>query len=439
MFFQALVRILYIFFLQYPTKILLAELLFCFSAKRRKHFWWRFIPCVLIFLALPFCFGYYDSWMMIGGWYSLSFLMHFILSIALILFCFQFSWKQAVFYCSSAYAVEHCFDCLQRIANRLFQAQEIHLDIYCRLALYLGIMVVTFAFFYFIFIRKIRNLDDSVIKNNLVIFMSVTTILVTNVMSVWIGHVGYDIYHKIYDAIACVLLIMSYYMFFYIFELVKKNEVLKCVLDMNEEQRLIAKENIELINIKCHDIKHQIENLRCLTNSEEMQQNLQELEKFVGIYDSILKTGNSTLDAVLTEKKLFCERYKINFSCIIDGCTLGFMEDEDIYALFGNALDNAVECVIKNEEEMQRLISIKVSPVGKMLSIHFDNYCANEIVWKDGLPMTGKGDRASHGYGMRSIRHVVDKYQGTMTVFQKDNMFNLNIVLPIPEEKGKKE
>ena len=93
----------------------------------------------------------------------------------------------------------------------------------------------------------------------------------------------------------------------------------------------------------------------------------------------------------------------------------------------------------KNEEETQRLISIKVSPFGKMLSIHFDNYCVNEIVWKDGLPMTEKGDRASHGYGMRSIRHVVDKYQGTMTAFQKDNMFNLNIVLPIPEEKGKKE
>lgn len=435
MFFQTLAKAIYLFFMQYPTKILLAELLFCLSAKRRKHFWWRFIPCVLIFLALPFCFGYYNSWMVIGGWYSLSFLMHFILSIALILFCFHFSWKQAVFYCSSAYAVEHCFDCLQRIAKRLFEEQGIPLNIYCKLALYLGIMCVTFFFFYFIFIRKIKNLDDSVIKNNLVIFMSVTTILVTNVMSVWIGHVGYDIYHKIYDAIACILLIMSYYMFFYIFELVKKNEVLKCVLDMNEEQRLIAKENIELINRKCHDIKHQIENLRCLTTNEEMQQNLQELEKCVGIYDSILKTGNSTLDAVLTEKKLFCERYKINFSCIIDGCTLGFMEDEDIYALFGNALDNAIECVIKNTEETQRLISIKVSPVGKMLSIHFDNYCANEIVWKDGLPMTGKRDRASHGYGMPSIRHVVDKYQGTMTVFQKDNMFNLNIVLPIPDKE----
>ncbi|MBQ7323104.1 MAG: sensor histidine kinase [Clostridia bacterium] len=205
---------------------------------------------------------------------------------------------------------------------------------------------------------------------------------------------------------------------------------------MNQEQRLMAKENIDLINRKCHDIKHQIENLRCLTTNTEMQQNLQELENCVGIYDSILKTGNSTLDAVLTEKKLFCERYKINFSCIIDGCTLGFMEDEDIYALFGNALDNAVECVIKNTEETQRLISIKVSPVGKMLSIHFDNYCENEIVWKDGLPMTGKVDRASHGYGMRSIRHVVDKYQGTMTVFQKDNMFNLNIVLPIPDKEN---
>lgn len=430
--------IIYSFFAQYPTKILLAEMLFCAFAPRRKYFWLRFIPCTLAFLSITYVSGYYDEWMLIGGWFTLSFLIQFILSIALVYFCFHFSWQRAVFYCSSAYAIEHCFDCCRRIVNMLLRGNGISVNIYLRLFLYLGIMLVVFALGYFLFVRQIKKLDNSMIKNKFVIIVSVATILVTNVLSVCIDNIRYDTYHKLYDTIVCVLLLVVQYAMFYIFNIVKKNEVMRYILTMNEEQHKLAKENIELINLKCHDIKHQIEGLRNLTNNEEIKENLQSLEDAVIIYDSILKTGNSTLDAILTEKKLFCERHQIRFSCIVDGAMLAFMEDEDVYALFGNALDNAIESVMNLDKEDARIISIKVSSIGKMISVHFDNYCKKEIVWKDGLPMSTKNNFEFHGYGMRSIRYVVEKYNGTMNVFQKEDTFNLNILFPLFEQTGTK-
>lgn len=433
MFWERLAWNLYRLFAHYPTKILLAEMLFCIFAPRRKYFWLRFIPCVMVFISIPFIVGYYPPWLTIGESFTFSFLIEFILSMGLIYFCFRFSWLQTVIYCASAYAIEHCFDSCRRIVNMLFRNHGVQLNAYAMLFLFLGIMSVVFALCYFLFVKQIKKMDNSVLKNKFVIIVSVATILVTNILSAWLDTVGYDVYHKLYDIIACVLLLVMHYTLFYIFELVKKNEVMRYVLEMNEEQHKLAKENIELINLKCHDIKHQITGLRELTNNEKIKESLQSLEESVIIYDSIVKTGNSTLDAILTEKKLYCERYRIRFSCIVDGARLDFMEDGDVYSLFGNALDNAIESVINLEKEDARIISIKVSSVGRMLSIHFDNYCKQEIVWKNGLPMSTKKNYEFHGYGMRSIRCVVEKYGGTMNVFQKEDSFNLNILFPLSE------
>lgn len=422
------------FFMQYPTKILLAELLFCLFAPRRKHFWLRVIPSVLLFLCLPYVVGYYEPWLTIGEWFTLAFLLQFIISIFIVLLCFEFSWQQTLFYCTAAYALEHCFDSIQRIVSSLIRGEGSSIDFLAWSGIYLGIMCAVYAVCYFFFVRKIRKLDESVIKSWFVIGLCVATILVVNILSIIIGHVGYDVYHKIYDAVACILLMVTQYSLFYAFEQAKKNEGMRFTLLMSEEQHRLAKENIELINLKCHDLKHQIAHIRHMIDDKKIEASLKEMEKSILIYDSVVKTGNATLDVILTEKKLFCERYGIRFSCIVDGSRLDFMDEEDIYALFGNALDNAVESVITLDKPLARVVSINVSVKGRMLSIHFDNYCGESLKFKNGLPISTKQDKKLHGYGMRSIRYVVNKYNGTMTVFVKNETFNLNVLFPLEEE-----
>ena len=103
-----------------------------------------------------------------------------------------------------------------------------------------------------------------------------------------------------------------------------------------------SKENIEAINIKCHDLRHHIREIQEHDQSSRSAF-LDEVASSISIYDSIIKTGNNALDVVLSEKRLRCEKEKIQITTMADGTALCGMDDSDIYALFGNLLDNAIE------------------------------------------------------------------------------------------------
>lgn len=81
----------------------------------------------------------------------------------------------------------------------------------------------------------------------------------------------------------------------------------------------------------------------------------------MAIYDNIYQTGNDALDLVLTEKSLLCDEYNIKLSSMIEGLALDFMHTTDVYALFGNLLDNAIESVMKEPDEEKRIISIQMA------------------------------------------------------------------------------
>lgn len=112
---------------------------------------------------------------------------------------------------------------------------------------------------------------------------------------------------------------------------------------------------------------------------------------------------------------------------MIDGAQLDFMRDADIYSLFGNALDNAIEAV-KDVDEEKRNIGISVKRVGEMVSVHVENYLDKPLEMNGDLPRTTKKDKEFHGFGLISIRNIVQKYGGIMTVKRVNNTFNLNII-----------
>lgn len=84
----------------------------------------------------------------------------------------------------------------------------------------------------------------------------------------------------------------------------------------------IRKETIDLINIKCHDFRHQIREIG--TNRSVDKKTIQEMQDLISFYDSEIHTGNKTIDTILTEKSLICHKKKIDFTCIADGKLLSF-------------------------------------------------------------------------------------------------------------------
>lgn len=201
-----------------------------------------------------------------------------------------------------------------------------------------------------------------------------------------------------------------------------------------EEQYRISKENIALINQKCHDLKHQIAALRTLRDGEAIDRQISEMENAVMIYDSAVKTGNAALDVVLTEKSLFCEANGINLTCLIDGRALDFVEIVDLYSMFGNALDNAIESVMKESDVNKRVIQTAGYREQDFFLIRVRNYCEQPPILIDGVPRTSKEDIGYHGFGIRSICATAQKYGGDITIDVGANYFSLQILLPIPTE-----
>lgn len=189
----------------------------------------------------------------------------------------------------------------------------------------------------------------------------------------------------------------------------------------------MAKENIDIINMKCHDLKHQISALKRIESSEARNQAIGEIEHVVNIYNCLAKTGNSALDLILTEKSLLCEKYKISFTSAVNGEKLNFISDTDMYSLFGNALDNAIENLI-TEEEQNRRLELRVYAEEDMLFVRIENYCSKLLVFADGFPVTTHKENVEyHGFGMRSMEYIVSKYGGELFVKLKNDTFYLDI------------
>ena len=208
----------------------------------------------------------------------------------------------------------------------------------------------------------------------------------------------------------------------------RENETVRLLLTQSSKQYQIAKQNMEQVNIKCHDLRHQIRLFRGAGRIDESV--LKEMEQAVDAYDTTVKTGNPALDVLLTEKKQICRSKQIGFTCMADGKGLAYMEPADLYALFGNALENAIEATEQLTDPAQKQIVLTVRPVEGFCSVHLQNYTKEPLRLENGLPVTSKQDRLNHGFGTRSMQLLVEKYGGELTFQQEADVVNIYMLLP---------
>ena len=202
------------------------------------------------------------------------------------------------------------------------------------------------------------------------------------------------------------------------------------ILHQERKQYQNAKENRDIINMMYHDLKHQLSNFSAKLTAQEIRS----IQQAINIYDSNIKTGNEVLDVLLYEKQIICQKEGIILTCMADGKTLSFMRTTHIYALFNNALENALEAVRKLDNPEMRVVDLAVTPNANTVEILVSNYFRGELFLQDGLPLaTTKDDKNRHGFGTLSMKYVAELYGGALSVAVKDSIFTLNISIPIPK------
>ena len=212
-------------------------------------------------------------------------------------------------------------------------------------------------------------------------------------------------------------------------------EAMENLLNRQYEQYRQFDANNKAMHQIYHDLKHQIDFIRNEKSASKRESYLAEMEKVVTLRDAEMNTGNAILDTVLTSKSLRCAEEGIVMTCFADAHDMGFIDMMDICSIFGNAIDNAIECVEKIADKNMRLIKLTVRTQNRFLLIRVENCTDKAIDLNGGQPVTTKENKESHGYGIKSIRKAAEKYGGCMTLEQQDGWFIMTVLIPLAEEK----
>ncbi len=411
----------------YMVQLDLACLLFMLPVRKREWFGARSAGGIVATILLVYGINGLLSEHMKGVWQYVYWASYIFVCVAIVWLCLDVSFMKALYCAICACAMQHV------AYDMVLIYQAVNGDGYIVPVL---LYAATYLLFYDRFAKKLPENGDFVIRKTS-LFPMATIIVLVWILSVmeasgaacFAANVGSRILYRIIDGLCCFYVLWCQVYEKERVELQRELDGIHNAWNRQKKQYEVTRETIDSINRKCHDLKHQIRAVQEMTDGERRDAFFKEIENDIMIYDTAVKTGNKALDVVLMDKGLFCKEHDIQWSCMADASNLEFMRVEDIYAIFGNALDNAIDAVLQLEDTEKRIIGVKIITQNHISVIQVQNYYDAKLEFFGGLPQTRK-DRRNHGFGMKSIRHIAEKYNGTITVDSQDGIFMLQILIP---------
>ena len=372
---------------------------------------------------------------------SVKYFLLYISCIFVVKACFECTWWEAIFSGTTGYCIEH-------FGSRISAILEVYTSWHW--ALYsLANVIFSFSVIFVLYLTVIRKLMT---RNKIVKFkgywqicMAVLVISINIFYSAWVIYTisiqtaelhylemetalmrrALAFAYLDYAVIAALAFFLQFSIYAWDYTSAER-DILTRLLDESQHQYLQEKQNIDLINLKSHDLRHQIAAIGSRIDSEE----LKEILDAVDGYDSVMTTGNKAIDIVLTQKSLYCIEHEIKLTCMIDGKNYDFIADHELFSLFGNFIDNAVEGVLLLPPE-KRVISITENLAGNLVNLRIENYFDGHVIFRENLPVTQRGEDF-HGFGMKSMKLIAQRYGGDIRASVHDDIFILDIFLIRP-------
>lgn len=432
------------------VQIFIAEILFSRFLRRKDGYWWKMLIClaagvvVSIFLPSPKQSSLHGSLL----YFSL-----FALSVFMLTFLYDESVLTFLFCSSGAFTVQHIASEIFELMYALSGLKDsgggiyggetsgtsflISNDYFLTIA-YTAIYFLVYFYFSIIPAFKFKRENERGLTPasvGIVTAFSVLINVVFGAIAIWslpndFSKVGISLIH-LWNVACCVLLLLL------MFELLRRRTaetelaVTKEIYQRERAKYEQTKSNREALNIRCHDLKHQLHSIigkSCVISDAAVK----EIENTINVFDTAYSTGNIALDVILGEKDSLCRTKGIRFSPMVDGKALDFLSEVDIYSLFGNILDNAIEACEKLPEE-ERFIGLKIYRQNSFVIINSTNPFSGELKSENGVIVTTKKDRDSHGYGLKSIKYVVERYGGKVDLKTSNGVFSVTVLFIPPD------
>ena len=410
--------------------LITATLLFLVQQKRRRWMPLRFLLIAAAALSsmLYMECAIYPSHERNVLIYSSALFFMWLMSFA----CFEISSSEALFCTLAGYDVQFLGSMIRECTHAFFPASPM-----VDFVLFL-ITAGVYFIYYMVYGRHLQRGQNFDLRQSHLLALSLVVVAVEILICYWMRlqwRASGDWLYMLCDSVllvvstVCILTMQFNIMLRHNLEI--EMEIITQMWMKDQEQYRISSDTIDQINRKCHDMRHQI---RTIGSSAKVDANaLKEMEQAIHIYDSMFQTGSRALDVILTEKSMACQESGITIDCIADGSALSFMEDSDIYSLFGNLLENAINAV-KALDASLRTIDLSIRRHDELLSISTRNFYEGTITMENGRPVTS-GDPRYHGFGTKSVAAIVSKYGGAVSFRAQSGTFSVNMLFPLKKKE----
>ena len=181
----------------------------------------------------------------------------------------------------------------------------------------------------------------------------------------------------------------------------------------------------------CHDYHNHIQAMLAMTDSpKELQKYLWMLNDDLTTVDTVLKTGNVMVDAILNSKLSLIKSKNITVNAKATVPSNLQISEIDLCTIIGNLLDNAMEACLRQDRHEERFIRVYIGVLKKQLYICVTNSVGGEIKKVGRIYLSTKNSEA-HGFGLLRIDRIAEKYDGYVNRQNEEGAFATEVMLPL--------
>lgn len=186
-----------------------------------------------------------------------------------------------------------------------------------------------------------------------------------------------------------------------------------------------------------HDTNNHLTTLRYLISVKNEEKALAYVDNFLEHLPQELpsvQTGNAILDGLLAEKLVKANAWNIETMIAGDLSKLNYLDDFDLCAIFGNALDNAIEACQKVMEASNRFLYLRCRQDAGQIIVTITNSVERSAAIDSSHFHTTKKDTENHGFGLKSMRKSIEKYGGVLLTKYKEEEACFKLIIMLPEQ-----
>jgi sensor histidine kinase regulating citrate/malate metabolism len=211
----------------------------------------------------------------------------------------------------------------------------------------------------------------------------------------------------------------------------QEREILEQEIQMYENQfEIIRQSQIATRSLK-HDMKHHLKMLSDLVSSGDKDAALKYLSDMGAFMDNsevFVTSGNERIDSILNYMIGKAKSADIHTTWKIQIPEQIEISTFDINVILSNLLDNALNAL---SDIPNPTLEILMKYDRGILCINIQNNCKNEQPATHYIHSDFEPEK-EHGYGLRNVQRIVEKYHGNLTAEYVNDVFNASILLFLP-------